>query len=348
VTRVDQKFLRSGPGRLALLVNPSTTTGPHDIARLHELAVRLDVVDMAMTSPDDPGGASNIERWVRLGVRAIAVIGGDGTLASVLTAVHEAGYTHELDVVLLDGGSLGLVAGLLGARDAWKRALDSNRAAPLVYGSARLPTLETDAGLGFVVGAGVVASVSRDFQRSRRTRTNLVGYATARILSAICGASSSLLDGYHGTLEVDSDRVPGDRWQGVLVTSLLHLGRGSDPRSLRRDQLYTLALRAGGGAAVLPKLRDLVAGRWAAETRAAKQVRFESPGPFDVLADGEFREVRRALMVRQGPTFQAWIPRIGVASRLTGCPKTLPINPELAHARPQGVWVDVEHTRRSA
>lgn len=301
----------TGPGSVALLVNPTTTTGPRDIAVLHEIAKRLGAVDLAMTHRDDPGGATLIERWYRRGVRAIAVLGGDGTLCSVLTAVHRAGRTNDFDFVLLDGGSLGFAAKMVGARDAWRRVLGSDSCSePIHYAAAPLPTLSTDSGLGFVVGAGAVASVSRDFQRPRRTRTAVLGYAVARIAGALCGGSSlSLLDGYRGALAYDGDRVPGDRWLGVFVTSLWQVGRGPRP-TLRFDHLQSLALRVGSGASALPRLRDVIAGRWTTEARTAREIRLESTRPFDVLVDGEIQEVKQSLTVYRGPTFRAWFPRM--------------------------------------
>lgn len=301
----------TGPGGLALLVNPTTTTGPRDIARVDELAQRLRAIDVAMTRRDDPGGVSLIDAWYRRGVRSIAVVGGDGTLGNVLTGLHRAGRTHQFDIVLLDGGSLGLVATMLGARDAWKRVLGSgDREGAIRFAPAPLPTLMTSAGLGFVVGAGAVASVSRDFQRPRRTRGQVLSYAVGRIAGALCGgASVSLLDGYQGGLAYDGNRSPGERWLGVLVTSLWQVGRGPEP-VLRFDGLRTLALRVEAGVAARPRLVDIVAGRWTAETRDAREVRLEASRPFDVLVDGEIHEVGHSLTVQRGPTFRAWFPRM--------------------------------------
>lgn len=306
----SQKTTQSAkPGSIALLVNPSTTTGPRDIADVHHIASRLSAVDFAMTSRDDPGGASMLEPWFRRGVRAIAVIGGDGTLRSVLTAVHRAGRTRDFDIVLLDGGSFGLTARMFGARDAWKRVLDAhNRSEPLRYRSLELPTLMTADGLGFLVGAGAGASVSRDFQSAQRKGNQLLGYIATRTLDAVLGDSISLLDGYRGALAYDGKSAPGKRWIAIFVTSLPQFVRKSDANSPSDACLYSLALRFDGKPDGAPKLIDMVAGRWASETRVSREVQLESLQPFDVLLDGEIQTVGEVLAVRPGPTFRAWVP----------------------------------------
>ncbi len=307
------------PGSVALLVNPNTTTGPRDIAIIHTIASRLGAVDLAMTCRDDPGGASLLERWFRLGVRAIAVIGGDGTLRSVLTAVHRAGRSHDFDIVLLDGGSFGLAARMLGAQDAWKHVLDSHlRSEPVRYQSLNLPTLMTASGIGFLVAAGAGASVSRDFQSCRRTRSQLFGYVATRVFDLVCGGESlSLLDGYRGALAYDGKLAPGERWIAVFITSLPQLNRRRNRQTPNNRSLYSLAFRFKGDANRAPSLFHLLAGRWASETRVSQTIQLESSQPFDVLLDGEIQQVRRSgfqthpygLTVRPGPTFRAWVPR---------------------------------------
>ena len=296
------------PDRMALLVNPNTTTGPRDRAVIEKIAARLRAQDIALTRPDDPGGAEAIERWYRLGIRTIAVIGGDGTLRNVLNAVHQARKTKDFAIVLLDGGSLGVVARMLGARDAWRRVLPSHeRSEPVRYQSVPLPTLATESGLGFVVAAGAGASVSRDFQHQRRTRSELFTYITKRIWDAARGVDSvSLLDGYHGSLTFDETVDPAQRWIAVFVTSLPQFGRKSTQEA--GDQLHSLGFRFEPKAQASPRLSDVFAGRWTSETRRSQTIQFEAKRPFDVLFDGEICEMS-ALSVRQGPTFQAWVPR---------------------------------------
>lgn len=297
--------------RIALLVNPRTTTGPRDIAVIHSIAARLRAVDFAMTSPEDPGGASMLERWFRLGIRAIAVVGGDGTLRSVLTAIHEAGYTRDFDVVLLDGGSFGLTARMCGAKDAWKRVLDArNSSEPLQFQSLQLPTLMTESGVGFLVSAGAGAAVSRDFQSAQRKGSQLLRYVATRVLDTVFGGDSiTLLDGYSGTVEYDGELARGERWIALFVTSLPQFERRSCLKSQPRGQLYSLAIRFDGKPKMSPRLLDLFAGRWAGSTRVSREVHFTSPEPFEVLLDGDIQQVGGGLAVRPGPTFRAWIPR---------------------------------------
>jgi diacylglycerol kinase family enzyme len=318
---------KAKPGRMALLVNPNTTTGPRDLTVIQSIASRLGAADLALTCRDDPGGAHVIERWHRQGIQAIAVIGGDGTLRDVLNAVHQAGRTKDFDIVLLDGGSLGLVARMLGARDAWRRVLPAGeRSEPVSYEAIPLPTLVTETGLGFLVAAGAGASVSRDFQRSRRTRSELLSYITTRVLDAARGEDSvSLLDGYHGALAFDGSVAQAQRWIAVFITSLPQFG-GQAPRTVQEgSRLHSLAFRFDKGAQAAPRLRDVFTGRWTSETRKSENIHFESTRPFDVVLDGEIRELSSSLTVRQGPTFQAWVPR---SNRWAWSPLT--IEPPLA------------------
>lgn len=297
------------PGKIALLVNPNTTTGPRDRALIQRIAARLSVQDVELTCPDDPGGAQAIERWHRQGIQAIAVIGGDGTLRNVLNALHQSGKTRAFDIVLLDGGSLGVVARMLGARDAWRRILPSDQhSAPPQYRAIPLPTLATDGGLGFVVAAGAGASVSRDFQQNRRTRSELLAYITTRVWEAARGVDNvSLLDGYHGALAFDGAVAPARHWIAMFVTSLPQFG-GRSPRDVWEDgHLHSLGFRFKPKPNTVPRLRDVFAGRWTSETRKSREIRFESARSFDVILDGEVRE-QQSLTIHQGPTFQAWVP----------------------------------------
>lgn len=317
---------RPNPGRMALLVNPNTTTGPRDRSVIQNIAVRLGVLDVETTCPSDPGGAQAIERWARLGVQSIAVIGGDGTLRNVLNALHQAGRSKDFDIVVLDGGSLGVVARMLGARDAWRRVLSSNdRSDPVHYRPIHLPTLATEGGLGFVVATGAGASVSRDFQRHRRTRSELLGYVTTRFWDAARGVDSvSLLDGYHGAVVFDGAVAPGKHWIALFITSLPQFGRRSTPTTPASCQLHSLGFRFERTAQAAPKMRDVFAGRWASQARKSQEICFESTRPFDVVLDGEIRALH-ALSVRPGPTFQAWVP---LSSRWAWSPLTL--DPPLA------------------
>ncbi|HXS15882.1 MAG TPA: diacylglycerol kinase family protein [Polyangiaceae bacterium] len=297
------------PGKMALLVNPNTTTGPRDSALIQKIAVRLGVQDVELTCPDDPGGALAIDRWHRQGIQAIAVIGGDGTLRNVLNALHQSGKTRDFHIVLLDGGSLGVVARMLGARDAWRRVLPADeQSSPLRYRAIPLPTLATEGGLGFVVAAGAGASVSRDFQQNRRTRSELLSYITTRVWEAARGVDNvSLLDGYHGALAFDGAVAPAKHWIAMFVTSLPQFG-GRTPREVwEAGHLHSLGFRFKPKQNTVPRLRDVFAGRWTSETRKSREIRFDSPRPFDVILDGEVRE-QQSLTIHQGPTFQAWVP----------------------------------------
>lgn len=309
--RENRKVSDIQPRRIALLVNPKTTTGPRDIAVIHSIAAHLRAVDFAMTSPEDPGGASMLDRWFRLGIRAIAVIGGDGTLRSVLTAVHEAGLSRDFDIVLLDGGSFGLAARMFGAKDAWRRVLDARTSSqPVHFDSLRLPTLMTERGIGFLVSAGAGAAVSRDFQSAQRKGSQLLRYVATRALETILGGESiALLDGYRGTVRYDEELEPGERWIALFVTSLPQFERGSGAKGQHHGQLYSLAVRFDGDPRMSPRLIDLFAGRWAGSTRVSREVQFASAAPFDVLLDGDIQRVGEGLAVRPGPTFRAWIPR---------------------------------------
>lgn len=297
------------PDSIALLVNPSTKTGPRDISDIHHIATSLRAIDFAMTRQDDPGGESMLDLWFRRGVKTIAVVGGDGTLRHLLTAIHRAGYTAHFDIALLDGGSFGLTARMFGARDAWKRVLDAHRCSePLRYQSLELPTLATASGLGFLVGAGAGASVSRDFQSAQRKGNELLGYIAARSLDTVFGDSISLLDGYQGTLRYDGKAAHGKRWIAIFVTSLPQFGRKAEKSHPSSPYLYSLALRFHGNPDVAPRLIDILAGRWQSDTHLSTEVELASSQSFDALFDGEIQEVHERLTVRLGPTFRAWVP----------------------------------------
>src|SRR6187551_3451441 len=115
-----------------------------------------------------------------------------------------------------------------------------------------LPVTET--GLGFLVAAGAGASVSRDFQRSRRTRSELLSYITTRVLDAARGEDSvSLLDGYHGALAFDGSVAQAQRWIAVFITSLPQFG-GQAPRTVQEgSRLHSLAFRFDKGAQAAPR-----------------------------------------------------------------------------------------------
>jgi diacylglycerol kinase family enzyme len=306
-----EDLTRACPGPIGLLVNPRTSTGPRNRTTIEALAQRLGAIDTSMTRRDDPGGSHALSRWYRSGIRTVAVVGGDGTLLNVLTAIAQAGLTQLVDVALLDGGSLGLVARLLGARDSWRRVLGIDHLSRSIsYAPVRLPTFSIDGRLGFVAGLGVVAAVSRDFQHGRRTRDSVLRYAAARLSSAALGrhSGSSLLQGYSGKFEVDGRDVPGKHWLGAMLTSLPQLSR-QWPRSNGAGPLCTVAMRDNSGPTVRPALRDLFAGRWDGEVQSGEHVTFTSDEPYDLLADGDIVRVFDSVTIRPGPVFHGWVPQ---------------------------------------
>ena len=175
----------AGPyaGRTFIILNPAA--GQEDPARLRRLvggafAARLAPFDLAETS--HPGHATELARdAVRLGYRAVCVVGGDGTLAEAATGL----VGSDVPLAIIPRGTANQVAQNLHIPLDLEQAVDvavQGTQVPMDLGSIR------DRAFALVAGAGFDASVMAAATRSLKERWGFAAYIYAAVKEALGAA----------------------------------------------------------------------------------------------------------------------------------------------------------------
>ena len=235
---VDLPALRHLP--LAVLINPQSGRVKRDLARLRALLEgRGDLlVEDAVTPPQI---AAALDRFRQRGAASLAVLGGDGTLHALMTAMGNQDTADWLPLLIIPGGTTNMSAVGLGARLSPRKALkavlawrDNNGAAPRLVNQPVLRIRQGEATLhGFFFGTGAIESgVSYFHQNLRPTGMQGIvgpGLAFARMLLAILrGKPHPLLPARRFSVATDSHNWQRD-WLLVLASPLDRLLLGCRP-----------------------------------------------------------------------------------------------------------------------
>jgi diacylglycerol kinase (ATP) len=233
----------AGPyaGRTLVIINPYA--GQEDPARLRRriggaFAEREAPFDLATTQY--PGHAAVLARQaVRLGYRAVAACGGDGTLAEAASGLARSGTP----LAVLPRGTGNQVALNLGVPLDLETAIDvalNGRIIGIDLGSVR------DRAFALVAGAGFDAAVMQAATRERKERWGFGAYVYAAVREALSAAPRRFrltIDDQH--IEVDAVSVMAANVGELFAKWLpLRMPLGPRPAGAWHDGLFDVVILA--------------------------------------------------------------------------------------------------------
>jgi diacylglycerol kinase family enzyme len=252
-------------GQIAVILNPKAAGDAYDAARIDRLRA-IAGSRAVLFSIDEPERVHAVAEGIReRGAGVVAIIGGDGTVSSVLTALHRAyGRARWPHIAMLRGGTMNTVANAFGI----PRGTPEDLLARLLHSAARpvwpRATLEVEGRVGFLFSAGALVG----FLDTLYTHGQL-GKGPVGAFSLLSMASLQALTGgplfrkidtpLTATLRVDDSEHPERRYMALAVGTVEQVGLGFRPFRLARecqDQFQIFAFHGSAQALVreLPKI----------------------------------------------------------------------------------------------
>jgi diacylglycerol kinase (ATP) len=275
-------------GRTLIVLNPAAGQG-NPVA----LRRRLGGAFAARGAPFDlveTAAAGDAERFARQGAeqgyRAVAVVGGDGTVGEVITAL--AGT--DVPVAVIPRGTGNQVAHNLGIPRALEAAVETAvSGTPLALD---VGCLNDGRYFALAAGAGWDAEVIGRATRERKNRWGFAAYLFAGLEAGVWPKSARFrVTADDETLELDASMVLVAN-VGSFVARGLPLGMTVAPAASYRDGLLDVCIfapRTPTGVAAL--LSRLAMGRYVGDDRMiflqARDVAVESDPPMPTQVDGE-------------------------------------------------------------
>jgi diacylglycerol kinase family enzyme len=251
------------------------------------------------------------------GTRTVAIIGGDGTVSSTLSALHRAyGEAPLPGIALLRGGTMNTIANALGIprkqpEELLRRLLDSPS-----HAFVRRATIKVENRLGFLFSTGAMVGFLRVLYRTRDR-----GQGSLRALTLLAKGSFQALTGGElitqietpllGSLQIDGSEQPVRRYAVVAAGTVEQIGLGFRPfpRAAECEDCFQLFAFHGSLQSLarqLPRIRrGLPIAKGLGFDPLARTLRITSQGaPFEHALDGDIREARRELLVEAGPAVE--------------------------------------------
>jgi diacylglycerol kinase family enzyme len=253
------------------------------------------------------------------GAHAVLLAGGDGSYMAGVTAIARAFGDRALpEIALAPGGTVSTVARDVGVRGPRARsAARVVRAAIEASGSAvRQPTLRVNESIGFIFGAGLVASFFDAYYAAPRQ-----GYAgAARIVARIFASSfvggalaRKILEPQPCTLLVDGEARPSAAYSLIAASVVRDLGLHmllTYRAGVAEDRFHVVASPLGPKA-LGPQMPLVLAGRKLLgrdHTDAlAREIVVRFPNEASYVLDGELLRARE-VRVTPGPVLTLRIP----------------------------------------
>jgi diacylglycerol kinase family enzyme len=310
---------RTAPARpMAVLVNPRAGTMQMTLKECTRLQDLLGAWCWNQTGSSDEEFQEVVERWAHMDIRSLAILGGDGTVQLALSALQRWWPVHRAwpELVLLDGGTMGLLAASTGARDGWRRLLrgveQGREASWKWYPMGRM--LMNDRPLTTLC-IGAPARISQAFQQEGAgNRAHVLPYTAGLLHRALRGDAEvrSLLDPISVQVRQHGELI----WDGPI--SMLYLTSFAPVARLwRTDAEQT----AGMHLVIVPWSQShpvslfskLFADRSRSDRRASRvwssdalTFRFERQVP--LMYDGELATLGPVLDVQLQSTLGVWVP----------------------------------------
>jgi diacylglycerol kinase family enzyme len=263
-------------------------------------------------------------------VDTVAVVGGDGTVTTTLTALVRVWPDEPRPpLLLLPGGTINTIPHSLGVRGAPDRVLGRVLESQVPFNPRSRSVLRIYAAggtahCGMIFGTGIVARWLEGYNAALHKGPMGAATEVARAVGSIAFGGplgQKLLAPFEAHVEIDGDAVLQNRYTGMAAGTVRHIGLGfqpflSIPPEGRVGGFHWLTTdRRGFGLAL-----ELPAARLGLETplsglghASARTVRIglEEPQPYTV--DGDLFGPAKEIHVATGPTirFLAPAPSLG-------------------------------------
>jgi diacylglycerol kinase family enzyme len=299
ITNLRSRQNRKDPG---LAVSLQAQLGPGDVL---EVTQSFDELDRA------------IVRLSSLGVRYLAINGGDGTNHRTLTSMIHHWKGDFPRIVLLRGGTMNTVSNGFGGsgtpRSILRRLRDlRNRGGPLVEIPRRLLRLQDGERdhYGFIFGTGVVYNFLEEYYRGGDVTPVTAATTLSRLIgSTVVGGALYRRLTARASCDIETDGTPwrsGD-FVGVLAATQPQIGLGFRPfhRAEEHPDFFPLIAIDGAVIDVVRSLPDIRAGRTPViegyHERVVQQARILATGMTKYVVDGELYSTNEPLQVSMGP-----------------------------------------------
>jgi diacylglycerol kinase family enzyme len=301
-------------GQIAVILNPKAAGDAYDAARIDRLRA-IAGSRAVLFSIDEPERVHAVAEGIRerkAGV--VAIVGGDGTVSSVLTALHRAyGRARWPHIAMLRGGTMNTVANAFGI----PRGTPEELLARLLHGGARpvwpRATLEVEGRLGFLFSGGALVGFldtlysHSQFGKGPVGAFSLLSVASLQALTG--GPLFRMVDTpLTATLRIDDNEHPERRYMAFAVGTVEQVGLGFRPFRLARecqDQFQIFAFHGSAQALVreLPKIyrgQPMTRG-FGFDPLARKLEISTKDGEVAYALDGDVYKTTSPLQVRVGP-----------------------------------------------
>lgn len=308
--------MASKPGVLLNTNARRVQRDPDLVDRLKRLAspqrVRL------TSGPEEVGPA--LEALLALGIDALLIVGGDGTMAGTLTPLLRRFAAEDVPVIVpTRGGTVNTIATSLGARGAPDRTLGRllEQGAPTARLLAPVRVV-ADAGepvYGFIFANGAGARWLELYYTDSRMGARGAAALVARVVASALvggGLARRVFAPFEADLVVDGETIARRRFTAMAASGVRDIGLGFTPfRSAGSDpERIHLATTDAGPARLALELPALRAG-WSGScldhySTHRSLVRTPAPRPWSLDADG-FPPARH-LEIGAGPALRFACP----------------------------------------
>ena len=302
---------------LVIVLNPSAQGAGYDERRIKGLRAIAGSRAVIFATEKRELVDAVVEGARERGVGTVAVIGGDGTISSVLTALHRVYADAPLPrIALLRGGTMNTTANAFDVPrkqpEELLRRLLTARAETIV----RRATLRVDSRLGFLFSTGAMVGFLDAMYGSRDS-----GQGSLRVLSLLARGSFHALTGgelidrietpLRASICVDDEQHPARRYAVLAAGTIERIGLGFRPfpRAGECHNQFQLFAFHGSLQSLARQLSRIRRGQPIQKGLGfdplAKRLQIESEdGGFRYALDGDIYEAHSALAVEAGPELE--------------------------------------------
>ncbi len=308
--------------KCALILNPRAAV--FGSSRMVELVRRFSKLGPVIVTSHRDDLAAQLRTLADQGIEWLALCGGDGTFhVAVAEAMHIWGERLPR-LVLLHGGTMGIVCRELGLSDpfAMLDAMEAATAQGVELATTTLPTIDVGGRVCFNFGAGMLVGFARRATETRGLGPGAVwSFAAHLAVSTLIDGpfSRDVLEPWRGGVAFD-DEPPVVREVSALYASPLDqlwFFRGYSKCRTGPGQFRVMTL-TGEPMEMLKQAPAFALGTHApgASVRPARTMTITAREPFPFVADGELYQGEAGSMtITSGPGLSVAIPRLAGRER---------------------------------
>ncbi len=308
---------------LAVVLNPAARALRRDRRlpdRLRKLLLPGDTLQM-------PGGLDALADWAHSahaqGCSQVAVVGGDGTVHQVFTAIRRAWGDAPLpEVMLLHGGTMNTVSASMGQRGRPEAQLrswqDERRGGQRLQRTRRWPLVVDEQRTGFLFGIGIVPRFIEVYDSGAEPSPVKAALTLARAVgSAFTGGpfAAEFFRGIPAEVTADGKPWPSRAWMILTAGAVQHIGLDFQPfpgvlTHPGHMHVFGSASSPMGFAKDLFPLRlGKPARHPAAHDQVCQTLRIESTEELVYNLDGDLYRTTGEVQVRSGPAWHFVLAR---------------------------------------